>query len=140
MLERIEKGTKDWGYVEALWDKWKERLRSHRLDMAWCSLESSLVGRDAYFKLNKADNGSYVRGGVVIGDGYFDNRIRVAEGSLVIGSDIASTSGKEFVIDGYVEESSVSDSSVLDESVVVRSAVDGGGCPRQFVRCRKLRL
>ncbi len=94
--------------------------------MAWCSLESALVGRDAYFKLNKADNGTYVRGGVVIGDGYFDNRIRVAEGSLVIGSDVASTSGKEFVIDGYVEESSVSDSSVLDESVVVRSAVDGG--------------
>ena len=58
-----------------------------------------MTGRDAYFKLNKADNGAYVRGGVVIGDGYFDNRIRVAEGSLVIGSDVASTSGKEFVID-----------------------------------------
>lgn len=126
MLERIEKDTKDWGYLEALWDKWKERLRSHRLDMAWRSLESALVGRDAYFKLSKADNGAYVRGGVVIGDGYFDNRIRVTEGSLVIGSDIASTSGKEFVIDGYVEESSVTDSLVLDGSVVVRSAVDGG--------------
>ena len=126
MLERIEKGTKDWEYLEALWDKWKEKLRSHRLNMAWGSLEGALTGQDAYFKLNKADNGTYVRGGVVIGDGYFDNRIRVAEGSLVIGSDVASTSGKEFVIDGYVEGSSVTDSSVLDESVVVRSAVDGG--------------
>ena len=124
MLERIERGTKDWEYLESLWDKWKERLRSHRLDMAWVSLESALVGRDAYFKLNKADNGAYVRGGVIIGDGYFDNRIRVAEGSLVIGSDVASTSGKEFVIDGYIEESSVTDSAVLDGSVVVRSAVD----------------
>ena len=124
MLERIEKGTDDWVYLERLWDKWKERLRSHRLDMAWFSLESALVGRDAYFKLNKADNGAYVRGGVVIGDGYFDNRIRVAEGSLVIGSDVASTSGKEFVIDGYIEESSVTDSSVFDGSVIVRSAVD----------------
>lgn len=124
MLERIEKGTDDWEYLEILWDKWKERLRSHRLDMAWFNLESALVGRDAYFKLNKADNGSYVCGGVVIGDGYFDNRIRVSEGSLVIGSDVASTSGKEFVIDGYIEESSVTDSAVLDRSVVVRSAVD----------------
>ena len=124
MLERIEKGTDDWEYLESLWDKWKERLRSHRLDMAWFSLESALVGRDAYFKLNKADNGAHVRGGVVIGDGYFDNRIRVAEGSLVIGSDVASTSGKEFVIDGYIEESSVTDSSVFDGSVIVRSAVD----------------
>lgn len=124
MLERIERGTDDWEYLESLWDKWKERLRSHRLDMAWFSLESALVGRDSYFKLNKADNGAYVRGGVVIGDGYFDNRIRVAEGSLVIGSDVASTSEKEFVIDGYIEESSVTDSSVLDGSVVVRSAVD----------------
>lgn len=124
MLERIEKGTDDWEYLERLWDKWKEKLRSHRLDMAWCSLESALVGRDAYFKLNKADNGAHVRGGVVIGDGYFDNRVRVAEGSLVIGSDVASTSGKEFVIDGYVEESSVTDSSVFDGSVVVRSVVD----------------
>lgn len=124
MLERIEKGTDDWEYLESLWDKWKERLRSHRLDMAWFILESALVGRDAYFKLNKADNGAYVRGGVVIGDGYFDNRIRVTEGSLVIGSDVASTSGKEFVIDGYGEESSVTDSAVLDGSVVVRSAVD----------------
>lgn len=124
MLERIEKGTDEWEYLERLWDKWKERLRSHRLDMAWCSLESALVGRDAYFKLNKADNGAYVRGGVVIGDGYFDHRIRVAEGSLVIGSDVASTSGKEFVVDGYVEESSATDSSVFDGSVVVRSAVD----------------
>lgn len=68
MLERIEKGTEDWEYLESLWDKWKERLRSHRLDMAWCSLESALVGRDAYFKLNKADNGGLVRGGAVIGD------------------------------------------------------------------------
>ena len=34
MLERIEKGTEGWGYLERLWDKWKERLRSHRLDMA----------------------------------------------------------------------------------------------------------
>lgn len=92
--------------------------------MAWCSLESALVGRDAYFKLNKADNGAHVRGGVVIGDGYFDDRIKVAEGSLVIGSDVASTSRKEFVIDGYVEESSVTDSSVFDGSVIVRSAVD----------------
>lgn len=92
--------------------------------MAWGGLEGALTGRDAYFKLNKVDNGAYVRGGVVIGDGYFDNRIRVAEGSLVIDSDVASTSGKEFVIDGYVEGSSVTDSSVLDESVVVRSAVD----------------
>ena len=124
MLERIERGTDDWEYLESLWDKWKERLRSHRLDMAWCSLESALVGRDAYFKLNKADNGAYVRGGVVIGDGYFDHRIRVTEGSLVIGSDVAPTSGKEFVIDGYIEESSVTDSSVFDGSVVVRSAVD----------------
>lgn len=126
MLERIERGTEDWEYLEALWDKWKEKLRIHRLNVAWGSLEGALTGRDAYFKLNKADNGAYVRGGVVIGDGYFDNRIRVTEGSLVIGSDIASTSGKEFVIDGYMEESSVTDSSVLDESVVVRSAVDGG--------------
>ena len=125
MLERIGRGTKDWEYLERLWNKWEKRLRSHRLDMAWCSLESALVGRDAYFKLNKADNGTYARGGVVIGDGYFDNRIRVTEGSLVIGSDVASTSGKEFVIDGYVEESSVTDSAVLDGSVVVRSAVDG---------------
>ncbi len=124
MLERIKRGTDDWEYLESLWDKWKERLLSHRLDMAWFSLESALVGRDAYFKLNKADNGAYVRGGVVIGDGYFDNRIRVAEGSLVIGSDVASTSGKGFVIDGYIEESSVTDSSVLDGSVIVRSAVD----------------
>lgn len=124
MLERIERGTDDWEYLERLWDKWKERLRSHRLDMAWFSLESALVGRDAYFKLNKADNGAYVRGGVVIGDGYFDNRTRVAEGSLVIGSDVASTSEKEFVIDGYIEESSVTDSSVFDGSVIVRSAVD----------------
>ena len=124
MLERIEKDTDDWEHLEILWDKWKEKLRIHRLDMAWCSLESALVGRDAYFKLNKADNGEYVRGGVVIGDGYFDHRIRVAEGSLVIGSDVASTSGKEFVIDGYVEESSVTDSPVFDGSVIVRSAVD----------------
>ena len=124
MLERIEKGTDEWEYPERLWDKWKERLRSHRLDMAWGGLEGALTGRDAYFKLNKADNGSYVRGGVVIGDGYFDNRIRVTEGSLVIGSDVAPTSGKEFVIDGYVEESSVTDSSVFDGSVTVRSAVD----------------
>lgn len=93
--------------------------------MAWGGLEGALTGRDAYFKLNKADNGTYVRGGVVIGDGYFDNRIRVTEGSLIIGSDVASVSGKEFVIDGYVEESSVTDSAVLDGSVVVRSAVDG---------------
>lgn len=92
--------------------------------MAWGGLEGALVGRDAYFKLNEGVDGSYVRGGVVIGDGYFDNRIQVAEGSLVIGSDVASTSGKEFVIDGYIEESSVTDSSVLDESVVVRSAVE----------------
>ena len=34
MLERIERGTKDWESLEALWDKWKERLWSHRLDMA----------------------------------------------------------------------------------------------------------
>lgn len=80
------------------------------------------MGRDAYFKLNKADNGEYVRGGVVIGDGYFDHRIRVAEGSLVIGSDVASTSGKEFVVDGYIEESSVTDSAVLDRSAVVRDS------------------
>lgn len=85
-----------------------------------------MVGRDAYFKLNKGVDGSHVRGGVVIGYGYFDDRIKVSEGSLVIGSDVASTSDKEFVIDGYVEESSVTDSSVLDESVIVRSAVDGG--------------
>lgn len=124
MLERIERGTEDWAYLEALWDKWKENLRSHRLNMAWGSLEGALTGRDAYFKLNKADNGAYVRGGVIIGDGCFDNRIRVTEGSLVIGSDVASTSDKEFVVDGYIEESSVTDSSVLDESVVVRSAVD----------------
>lgn len=124
MLERIERGTDDWEYLESLWDKWKERLRSHRLDMAWVSLESALVGRDAYFKLNKGVDGSYVRGGVVIGDGYFDHRIRVAEGSFVIGSDVASTSGKEFVIDGYIEESSATDSSVFDGSVIVRSAVD----------------
>lgn len=124
MLERIEKGTEDWEYLERLWDKWKKRLRRHRLEIAWFSLESALVGRDAYFKLNKGVDGSYVRGGVVIGSGHFDHRIKVAEGSLVIGSDVASTSGKEFVIDGYIEESSVTDSSVLDESVVVRSAVD----------------
>ena len=120
----MKKGTEGWEYLEILWDKWKEKLRSHRLDIAWCSLESALVGRDSYFKLNKADNGAYVRGGVVTGDGYFDNRIRVVEGSLVIGSDVASTSGKEFVIDGYIEESSVTDSSVFDGSVIVRSAVD----------------
>lgn len=124
MLERIERGTDDWEYLESLWDKWKERLRSHRLDMAWGGLEGALTGREAYFKLNKAENGAYVRGGVIIGDGYFDHRIRVGEGSLVIGSDVASTSGKEFVIDGYIEESSVTDSAVIDGSVVVRSAVD----------------
>lgn len=137
MLERIEKDTPEWEYLEGLWDKWEKKLASHGLEMGNAGLTAALTGRAAYFKLNKTRNGDqpYRRGGVVINKGVFDDKIWVEEGSLIIGGEITTTDSTEsrFIVDGYVEESVVVDTQIIMQSVVIQSALSE--CSVQVESC-----
>lgn len=137
MMERIEKDTPEWEYLEGLWDQWEKKLASHGLEMGNAGLTAALTGRAAYFKLNKTNSGDqpYRRGGVVINKGVFDDKIWVEEGSLIIGGEITTTDSTEsrFVVDGYVEESVVVDTQIRGQSTIIRSALSD--CSVQVESC-----